>query len=249
MEDGDEFGGRFFRNSKWFFDRIKRIYRVGKLPGWWFVENAFGVGEDIRKSRGFENAPPNLFIEIYFCRKHIAEALLRIDQADECFEPLPHDFDWAEQVGIVGYNDSALHAPIERVQKQGRGEVDIRAFLLGFQDIDEHRRAAQGKQGHFFDALEKGSELNIHVRKGPQRTQIGVLAVGLIGIDGIRLDRRGKITDRRDLMTGQKNFRQCLGIHPTDAESPASAVVEVEAINVEDGLHLMEGKSEGRTLR
>ena len=64
------------------------------------------------------------------------------------------------------------------------------------------------------------------------------------GAEGIGLDQRGEVADSHDFVIGKQDLGDGAGIDPADAEATGS-VVEVEAIDVEDGLH---GKKQGPRL-
>ena len=113
-------------------------------------------------------------------------------------------------------------------------QIHVRAFLFGFKNLD-----GVGRRIHHLRPDYSGPEIALNDFKGGQcvkRAPVKVLTIRLMGIVWQRGDFRGEKLGGHDAVAWKGGCGECNRIEPTKRSVLQRAVVEIEAVDVEDGL-------------
>jgi hypothetical protein len=114
-----------------------------------------------------------------------------------------------------------------------RGEINIRAFLLGLENLDEIRRRVDHGSPYF--ACAKVTLDNLEIVERAQRPPEHQLPDGLAGILGQHTDFGRKKLRGDDLVARKRVLDESNRIQPTQWCAFDRAVKEIETVNIEDG--------------
>lgn len=133
-----------------------------------------------------------------------------------------------------------------RVVYEENGDVNVRPFLFG-----DMEKAVPGKSADRVGAPNplflEFSQDNIHLGQCPQCSQVDLL----IRPRGT-INQSSEIVDLVDVVVRAEKLKKSLQIQPLAVSAPNRPVIEVEAINVNNGLirHVQRGnKKEGQSYR
>lgn len=199
------------------------------------VEMAVAITHPLRKLACLQYARPNLFEEVGVGVQDPAGVLLRIQDADLFAQFSAHQPDRLQQIGIVGDHDSRVEAIHMRIMDKVGGDIDIRSLLLGLDHGGISVASGWMRQRHA-DLVRKEMPIDDgHHGFGQQRADIHLLPIRLIEIAGTRLDPGSVVFDGNDIIVWQKQAAHLGDVQPAVGRALDGAVVEVEAVDIDDG--------------
>ena len=127
----------------------------------------------------------------------------------------------------------------QAVVEQMHGEIDIGPFLLGLGDLRRSLFPHRVNERHSNLVAQKVPK--VHLDLGPvgsQGAEVEILALRLRPVGRRGRHSRREILDRQDLVMGLKDPReQCRQVQPFPGRALERSIVEVEAVDVDDGAH------------
>jgi len=162
-----------------------------RLPSGGLVESALCIGEGIR-----ENGTGNLGVAQFTPVKAggllesggaalvsplvWAGSELGVDDADRLSHLIPNHAYGSQEIGISADDNGGLETVPESIKEQVGGEVHIRSFFLGIEDLD-----GAGRRLDDFHALWPAAEIPLNdfkVGDGAEGTPVDLLAGGSVGV-------------------------------------------------------------------
>lgn len=142
--------------------------------------------------------------------------------------------DRLRQVRVIGNDQGNIVRPLEAIEKQMAGEVDVRSLLLSLDDVGHFERVE--RYGSFDLGISEGPILGIG-RKSPvvdrevgdrfQRPNIDLLARAVIRIVGSRVHQSREVVNVVDQIPGEQFGTQLVEVEPSVVApmGPANSVL------------------------
>ena len=163
----------------------------------------------------------------------------RCDQPNPLRVMLPDETHRLGDVAVVGDDHRTVVGVQPGVVEQMHGEIDIGPFLLGLGDLRRSLFPHRVNERHSNLVAQKVPK--VHLDLGPvgsQGAEVEILALRLRPVGRRGRHSRREILDRQDLVMGLKDPReQCRQVQPFPGRALERSIVEVEAVDVDDGAH------------
>lgn len=215
---------------------------------------AIGIPDSIGKLACLEVARADGAGEGRLCAQAMGERLEGTDDPYRELQILAHQANCFSQIGVIRDHHRCLVAAQVPIVHQVDSQVHVRALLFCG---PHHYRAVLSRawlmnrhpldvgQEGAFDALESWI-----LGQGPE---VGFLTPGLVGVSGAAGNARREVLDGDHAALGEEEVCQGAKINPAIRCALQAAVVQVEAVDVDDGARVVLGhgleKSRGRTPR
>lgn len=129
---------------------------------------------------------------------------MRIQNPHWLTQLVSHNPHGLHKIRIVGDEHSHVKLSKECVSQQVRRNIDVGALLLRLDDLAVSWTAGnRNGDGHRHFAGQEVTEDDLHVRKGGQSPQEGILASGLAGVATPGADPRSEVFDPDNVILGQ----------------------------------------------
>ena len=157
-----------------------------------------------------------------------------------------HKLDGSRQVGVIRDNYGDVVIAFEAIHQEVRGQVDVRPLLVGANHLDGLRAFRRGMgQVHHLGMGKEAAKVNRQVWDCAECAQIDVLAPRLPRVGGRRSDAGREVSYSLYVVVGKDLPAQGGEVEPPVGRVLDTAVVEVEAVDVDVGGHAVSVKKAG----
>lgn len=125
---------------------------------------------------------------------------MRVKYPDLEAKLLDNNAYWLNEVGVIGNNDCKFILPLMTIIQKVSCKVNVRTFLFSFINLHLFDGSNRCYKGHQNFRLEKMTIGDVNLRKSAQRSQIQLLANGLIWIMRSRRNFGGKIPNQLNII-------------------------------------------------
>src|SRR5215218_6066029 len=203
------------------------------------------VCEHCGKLAPLERAVAHLYDDVDCVAKAARRTIARAQQGDSQAKLVASNANGLDEIGVVRQNDRHLAVLTEDIDEQARRQVDIRALLLRDSDADvllAHRAA--GSVGTRLDTTHPTRSIaelakdDLDVTRR-QCAQIHLLTRGFLRIVCTSDHASGEVLHPLDYVEGKQRLGERPKIQPLTVRkaTPQGAVIEVEPVDVDIGLH------------
>lgn len=209
------------------------------LPRCRFLKDAMLIGQIRRKLTRSQHTSADRAHKGGIATEHPALLFTRIQNAHRKAQLLRDQANRLSEIGVIRNEYRNLKASLMGVMEQVRGNIDIGALLFALDDID-HASAPRGWvcKEHPYGGGEKRAIDNRDDGERSQRAEVDLLALGLPDVGGAILDPRRKVFDAGNGIACWKDeTAHGLEIEPFVGRAFERAIVEVEPIHIDTGLH------------